>query len=76
MFNSFEEKDKELIMTILTTKKELNINMENYKYAEPEQIDYYLYQIKANQAKLDYLIKIAKENTITLNNVEKIKFEA
>ena len=76
MFNSFENKDKDLITNILNTKKELNINMENYQYAEPEQVDYYLYQIKANQAKLDYLIKMAKENTITLNNVEKIKFEA
>ena len=29
-----------------------------------ELIDYYAYQMKANKAKLDYLIKIAKEKGI------------
>ena len=55
---------------------ELNVNIKNYEYAEPEQIDYYLYQIKANKAKLNYLIKEAKEKKIELSSVEKIKYEA
>lgn len=73
---SEKDKNKEIIVNILKTRMELNINIKNYEYAEPEQIDYYLYQIKANQAKLDYLIKKAKENKIELNNIDKIKYEA
>ena len=69
-------KDKDLIMSIVKTKIDLNINIKNYEFAEPEQVDYYLYQIKAIQAKLGYLIKKAKENKVELNNVEKIKYDA
>lgn len=76
MWEKQEEKNKDLIVNILKTKMELNINIKNYEYAEQEQVDYFLYQIKANQAKLDYLIKKAKENKIELNNIEKIKYEA
>lgn len=71
-----EDKDKELIASILKTKMELNINIKNYEYAEQDQVDYFLYQIKANKAKLDYLIKKAKEKKIELNNIDKIKYEA
>ena len=63
-------------MNIFKTKTELNANIKNYEYAEQDQVDYYLYQIKANQAKLDYLIKKAKEKNIELNNIEKLKYEA
>lgn len=73
---SEKEKRQELIINILRTRMELNTNMKNYEYAEQDQVDYYLYQIKANQAKLDYLIKKAKENKIELSNVEKLKYEA
>lgn len=73
---SKDDAKKDLIMNILKTRMELNINIKNYEYAEQEQIDYYLYQIKANQAKLDYLIKMAKKNKIELNNIEKLKYEA
>ena len=76
-WNSKEDNEnKDLIMTILKTKMELNVNIKNYEYAEPEQIDYHLYQIKANKAKLNYLIKEAKEKKIELSSVEKIKYEA
>lgn len=74
--NKEDTENKDLIMTIIKTKMELNTNIKNYEYAEPEQIDYYLYQIKANKAKLNYLIKEAKEKKIALSNVEKIKYEA
>ena len=76
MWNKPEDKDKDLIINILKTKMELNMNIKNYEYAEKDQIDYFLYQIKANQAKLDYLIKKAKENKVELKNIEKIKYEA
>lgn len=74
--NKEDMENKELIMTIIKTKMELNVNIKNYEYAEPEQIDYYLYQIKANKAKLNYLIKEAKDKKIELSSVEKIKYEA
>lgn len=73
---SQDEKNRELIISILKTKMELNMDIKNYEYAEQDQIDYYLYQIKANQAKLDYLIKKAKENKIELSNIDKLKYEA
>jgi len=45
----------------------------NYEFAEEELIDYYLYEIKANQAKLNYLIKKSKLNGIELSRIEKFK---
>lgn len=55
-----EQKEKELIRSIIITKKNLEQAHRNFEYAENELIDYYSYKIKANQAKLDYLIKQAK----------------
>ena len=68
MWGKQEDKNRDLIVNILKTK--------NYEYAEQDQIDYFLYQIKANQARLDFLIKKAKESNIELSNIEKIKYEA
>ena len=66
-------KNEEIIKSIVRAKSELNTNIKNYEYAEKELIDFYLYQIKANQAKLDYLIKIAKENKIEVDSIKKNK---
>ena len=41
---------------------------------EKDLVDYYTYQIKANQAKLDYLIKLAKTNGIQVDMVNDKKF--
>ena len=71
-----EDKNRDLIVNILKTKMELNLNIKNYEYAEQDQIDYFLYQIKANQARLDFLIKKAKESNIELSNIEKIKYKS
>ena len=38
-----------------------------------ELIDYYTYQMKANKAKLDYLIKEIKQKEISLDIVEELK---
>lgn len=51
----------ELIKSIIKTKRDLENANKNYEYAEGELIDYYLYQIKANQSKLNYLLKKSKE---------------
>ena len=36
-------------------------------------IDYYIYQIKANQSKLDYLIKLAKKKGVILSRDKEVK---
>ena len=68
-----KEKEIELMQTIFETKQMLKIAISNFEYAEEDLIDYYTYQIKANQAKLDYLIKIAKRKGIVLSRVNELK---
>ena len=68
-----EERKIELMQSIIETKEKLNMARCNFEYAEEDLIDYYTYQIKAHQSKLDYLIKIAKRNGIVLNRVNELK---
>lgn len=63
------EKEEELIISILKTKRELNVARQNFEYAQGDLIDYYSYQIKANQSKLDYLIKLAKLKGIEVDMI-------
>ena len=70
-----EEEKQEIILSIIKTKIELDNSRKNFEFAEEELIDYYLYQIKANQSKLDYLIKKAKAKKIMLNLIDKIKYD-
>lgn len=56
-----EEIKKELIRTINNVILELNVAHENYSNATGELVDYYSYQIKANQARYDYLLKLVKK---------------
>lgn len=67
-----EEKDLELIISVIKTKQELNLAHRNFEYAEEDLIDYYSYQIKANQTKLDYLMKKARKKGIALDMVNAI----
>ena len=67
-----EEKRQELIVSIIKTKRKLDECNKNFEFAKDELIDYYLYTIKANQAKLDYLIKKAKVNGISLERINEI----
>ena len=69
------EKEKELIKNIVETREALKNNNINFEFAESELIDYYIYQIKANQAKLDYLLKLAKASGIKIDNINQIKYE-
>ena len=68
------EKEEELIISILKTKRELNVERQNFEYAQGDLIDYYSYQIKANQSKLDYLIKLAKKKGIIVDIISDAKF--
>ena len=70
-----DDEKNEIIISIIKTKMDLEIAIKNYEFAEEEIIDYYLYQIKANQSKLDYLIKKAKDKKIMLDVVDNKKYE-
>ncbi len=68
------EKEIELIKNIIHTRKELKNVDKNFEYAQDDLVDYYIYQMKANQAKLNYLIKLAKMKGITVDMINDIKF--
>lgn len=68
------QKEIELIRTIIKTREQLKIDNRNFEYAKEELVDYYTYQIKANQAKLDYLIKLAKTKGIQVDMINDKKF--
>ena len=57
-----EELNTILVQSIIKTNKDFQSARNNYEFAEGELIDYYLYQIKANQSKLNYLIKKSKND--------------
>ena len=69
---SDEEKDLELIVSVLKAKQQLNLAHKNFEYAEEGLIDYYSYEIKANQTKLDYLLKKARKKGIALDMINEI----
>ena len=56
----------------IIVKKELEEANKNFEFAEGDLIDYYTYQIKANRAKFDYLLKKAKENGIVIDMIDQI----
>ena len=69
-----QEKENELIKTIIRVREDLKIANKNFEYASGDLVDYYVYQIKANQAKLNYLIKIAKTKGLVVDMINDIKF--
>ena len=69
---SEEEFDIELVKSIIKTKQEIENANRNFEFAEDELVDYYLYQIKANQAKLNYLIGKAKKNGLVIDRIKEI----
>jgi len=68
------EKELEIVKSIIKTREDLKANNRNFEYAKDDLVDYYTYQIKANQAKLNYLIKLAKEKGIEVDMINDIKF--
>jgi hypothetical protein len=69
------EKEEELISSIIKVKRDLKVARQNFDYAkENDLIDYYSYQIKANQSKLDYLIKMAKQKGLIVDIITEAKF--
>ena len=70
---SEEEFQNELIKSIIETKRQLEFANKNFEYAEGDLIDYYTYEIKANRAKLDYLVKKAKSKSIEVDMINELK---
>lgn len=68
-----KESEIELLKSILATKRELVIANKNFESAEDELVDYYSYKIKANKAKLDYLIKQVKIKGITVDMINNLQ---
>ena len=68
------EKEIQLIRNIIRTREQLKNDNVNFEYAKGDLVDYYSYQIKANQAKLDYLIKLAKSKGIQVDMIKDKKF--
>ena len=72
------EKEDEIIRSIIRAKNDLETARRNFEYAKSNDlVDYYIYQIKANQAKMDYLIKLAKSKGIIVDliNSAEIRIE-
>ena len=68
-----KEREIELMQNIIETKEKLQNARKNFEYAEDGMIDYYIYQIKANQSKLDYLKKLAKKKGVILSRDKEVK---
>lgn len=60
------EKNCDLLRNIKIVKETLNNMYNNMQFADGDLIDYYTYQIKAEEAKYDYLIKQAKTKKIKI----------
>ncbi|MCL2354396.1 MAG: YaaL family protein [Oscillospiraceae bacterium] len=71
--NPISQKQLDLIKCISDTRRELKVANRNFEIAEEELIDYYSYQIKANKAKLDYLIKKVKQKGIVLDTINALQ---
>lgn len=69
------DREIELIKNIIKTREELKNDNKNFEYAEMGLVDYYIYHIKANQAKLDYLLKLAKASGITVDTINQLRYE-
>lgn len=70
-----DERNAQLIKSILVAKKDLELANINYEFAEGELIDYYLYQMKAIQAKLNYLLAKAKKKALIVDRVQQLEIK-
>ena len=63
--NDFE-KETELLETIKTVERNLDNMYNNMQFIDSDLIDYYVYQIKAEEVKHNYLIKQAKKRKLKI----------
>lgn len=71
--NEFQ-KEKDLIKIIIKTKEEIQNANKNFEFADSDLVDFYIYEIKAHQAKLNYLIKVAKTKGINVDFIKDIEY--
>lgn len=64
-----EDYDYSIIQSILEAQKNLDLAHKNFEYARGDLVDYYAYQIKSEQSKINYLLKQAKDKKIVLDSV-------
>ncbi len=69
------EKERELVESIVKTRERLKVLNNNFECVDSNMIDYYTYELKASQSKLDYLIRLAKNHGISLDMMEAIKIK-
>jgi len=67
------QKENELLKSIIIANQELDIASKNFEGAEGDLIDYYLYQIKACKAKLNYLIKQVKQKNLSFDMMSNLE---
>lgn len=60
------EQNQELVSKIKESKSILNNMYNNLQFADSDLIDYYTYQIKAEESKYNYLIKQAKKKNLNI----------
>lgn len=70
-----EERDMSIVKSILESQKRLDLANTNFQYARGDLIDYYTYQIKSEQAKINCLLKQAKDKKIVLDTVKAKKMK-
>lgn len=59
-----DEQDVELLECLKDVKNTLENMHNNLQFAENDLVDYYTYQIKAEEAKYSYLLKQAKKRNL------------
>ena len=59
-----EQTDIELLSNIEKAKSNLQALYNNIKYIDNDLVDYYAYEVKAEQAKYGYLLKQAKKRDL------------
>ena len=68
------DEESELLRNIVKSRREFEFANNNYQFAESDLIDYYIYEIKANQAKLNYLIKMAKIKGLNVHFIKDLEY--
>jgi len=74
MRKKVQQREVELIKSLMQTRVDLNVANRNFESAEEELIDYYSYQIKAHKSKLNYLIRKVKEKGIVMDMCNDLEF--
>jgi len=60
------QKNADLLKNIKVVKETLNNMYNNLQFADSDLIDYFTYQIKAEESKYNYLIKQAKKKNLNI----------